>query len=385
MERRQNGNDRPAPNRHGGNPRAQRQLPQNRSAQGQPTQANYGTVAPARSIKREEQNKGPKIAIVIAGAIAVIALAAVGVISLLGTFDSDVQKAQRITLTTERVENDLKGATLELPDLTPYHYISTSSLIGPKYDEIIIGDAEDAGGEDDTVIRMVTTNATYKNKSILITIPISIPYLYSSADETWEMGEIQQGEATVAPSDAPSASTIMADLDTLLGSVDSSLVSKYEGCQVSTTTELTEEGGTIYASLLKTSGRNTHSCELKVTVTWSETEGWVPKAEVLSDETMHDAAPAVKLECSSGDTVQISGTVGTSSSSSRLVLALDQETELIIDGDSHDITELSLDVNLEDNGASLVGKRVSVTGMITTGLSTRTSPAGIAATSITLG
>lgn len=405
MERRQTGNKRPTPNGQSGNPRAQRKLAQgrpaqgrtaqirpaqSRSAQGNPAQdraaqSSCSTVAPARSFKRPEERKGPKIAIVIAGAIAVLALAAVGIVSVIGNFNSNVQKAERVTLTTERIESDLKGVTLELPDLEPYHYISTTNLIGPKYADIVIGEVEETGGSDDTVVRMVTVNASYKNKSILVTIPLTVAYLYSPAEETWEMGELTQEEATVEPSDAPSASTIMADLDALLEPIGSSVASKYEGCQVSTTSELTAEGGTINASLLKTSGRNTHSAEVKVTVTWSETEGWVAKAELLSDETAHDAAPSTKLECSSGDTIQIKGTVSTSSSSSRLVLVLDQETELIIDGDSHDIKELSLDVNLEDDGASLVGKRVTVTGMITTGLSTRTSPAGVAATNITLG
>lgn len=344
----------------------------------------YGAIAPARSIKRQETNKAPKIAIALAGAIAVIAISAMLVTSVLGSFDSEVQRAQRVTLTTDRVENDIKNIELELPSLESYQYITTTGIIGPKFEEIVIGETEDMGGSDDSVMRTITTVASYKNKSILITVPLTIPYIYSETNETWEMGEIQQGEATVAPSDAPSSSAIMADLDNILGSISSDKASKYDGCQASTTTSLTVEGGTINATLLKTSGRDTYTCELKATVTWSDEKGWVVEADILSEDTIHDEAPAVKIECSSGDTLEIKGTIQRSGSSSRLVLVLDQETELVIDGDSHDIKELSLAVNLEDNGKSLVGKRATIEGTISAGLATKTSPAGVAATNITL-
>ena len=345
----------------------------------------FGAVAPARSAKRAEENKGRKVAIAIAGAIAVIALAIVGVLSVLGTFDSTAEKAQRVSLTTERVEGDLKNAQVTLPDLSAYKYVSTANLIGPRYDEVIIGDVEEVGGEGDAVMRTVTTTATYKNKSIVVSIPLSIPYLYSPSEETWQMGEILQEEAVVTPAAAPSASTIMADINAIMETVEPGFTARYEGAQTNTVSDLTEEGGTITATLLKVDGRTTYTCELSLTVTWSETEGWMVEPKLLSEDESYDEPPAMMLECSSGDTVQIGGTVRTSDTSARLVLQLDQELELRIDGESHDITELSLSVNLDDDGASLIGKHVSVIGTITTGLSTRTAVAGIAATSITLG
>ena len=350
-----------------------------------PESSGFGAIAPAKSQKRVEKNQGAKAAGALVVAIVLIALAAFGIMRLLGTFDTQVERAQRIALETSRVESDLKNIQPTLPDLTAYRYVSTSNLIGPKFTEATIGDVEETGGSDDAVMRNVTTEATYRNKSLLITIPLTIPYLYSDADETWTMGEVTQGEPVIAPSEAPSSSLITADMDALLDSCESGLSARYKGAQVNSTSNLTAEGGTISATLMKVDGRTTHTCNLEISLAWEDGVGWVPTARVVSQDKQVDAAPAQKLECSSGDTVQLKGTVKTSSTSARLVLALDSELELIIDDESHDITELSLDVKLEDNGDSLVGKHITVTGVITTGLSTRTAPAGIAATQIQVG
>lgn len=347
----------------------------------QNSELQFGGVAPARAQKQKEQNRGAKA--VGAAIVAIALVAAVGfmLVSHFGGLGSGGQAVLRVSLSEERVNTDLQQAELTLPDLEGYNYVSTASLIGPRYSEITIGEVE--RGEDGSSTRAVTTTARYANKSIEVLIPITSVYTYLPESEVWEQGEITQGEPTVAPTNPPSNSYFTSDLSNLLDSYSSGMASKYSGCQTTVESGLTAEGGKIYLSLMKVDDRTTYTCDLEVDVVWDEATGWKATVASANEKKEYDEKPPASLKCNSGDTVTVSGTVA-GTAGSRLTLNLDQETELTIDGSRFDTHTLSLVVRMEDGGASILNQHVTVTGSISSSLATQDSPAGVAASSITL-
>lgn len=344
--------------------------------------AQYGGVAPARAQQKKESNRGAKA--IGAAIVAVALLAAAGFVigSHFSNFSLFGQNTYRVALSEERVSSDLGAANLTLPDLSGYQYVSTAAVTGPKYDDIVISDVEESA--DGTATRAVTGTAQYTNKSLKVSIPISTTYTYLPASETWEMGEIVQGDAMVKPSAAPSTSYFTGELPALLDAYSPGMAAKYEGAQNDAKSELTEEGGKLYVSLMKVDDRTTYTCDLEIDVTWEDGKGWVAAIASANEDKTTEARPPASMKCSSGDTVTVSGVVS-GTAGSRLTLNLDQETELTIDGNRFDTKTLSLLVKMDDGGASILNKHVSVTGTISGDLATQSSPAGIAATSINVG
>lgn len=344
--------------------------------------SQYGGVAPARAQQKQESNRGAKA--IGAAIVAVALLVAVGFVasSHFSNFSLFGQNTYRVALSEERVNSDLGAASLTLPDLSGYQYVSTAAVTGPKYEDVVIGDVEEDA--DGTASRDVTGTAQYANKSLKISIPISTTYTYNPDSETWEMGEIVQGDAVVKPSAAPSTSYFTGELPALLDAYSSGMAAKYEGAQNDARSELTEEGGKLYVSLMKVDDRTAYTCDLEIDVTWEDGKGWVAAITSAEEDKTTEARPPASMKCSSGDTVTVSGVVS-GTAGSRLTLNLDQETELTIDGNRFDTKTLSLLVKMDDGGESILNKHVSVTGSISGDLATQSSPAGIAAASITVG
>lgn len=368
------------------NPRLQARGEQERSQVGirddSPVGAQYGGVAPARAQQKKESNRGAKA--IGAAIVAVALLAAVGFVvsshfSSCGLFG---QNSYRVALSEERVNSDLGAASLTLPDLSGYQHVSTASVTGPKYENVVIGDVEESA--DGTATRKVTGTAQYTNKSLKISIPISTTYTYLPNSETWEMGEIVQEDAVVKPSAAPSTSYFTGELPALLDAYSPGMAAKYEGAQNDAKSELTEEGGKLYVSLMKVDDRTTYTCDLEIAVVWEDDKGWVASIVSADEDKTTEAKPPASMKCNSGDSVTVSGVVS-GTAGSRLTLNLDQETELTIDGNRFDTKTLSLLVKMDDGGASILNKHVSVTGTISEDLATQSSPAGIAAASINVG
>lgn len=344
--------------------------------------AQYGGVAPARAQKNQESNRGAKA--IGAAIVAIALLAAIGFVasSHFSNFSLFGGSTFRVALSEERVNSDLNNAELTLPDLTGYQYVSTAALTGPRYSDVTIGDVEE--GSDDWATRTVSGSAQYTNKSLRVTIPLTVDYTYLPEQETWEMGEIVQGEPLVEPSAAPSTSYFTGELPSLLDAYSPGFAAKYEGCQNDARSELTEEGGMLYVSLMKVDDRTTYTCDLEIEVVWDDVKGWVATITSAKEDKSTTPKPPASLKCNSGDTVTVSGTVS-GTAGSRLTLVLDQETELTIDGNRFDTSSLSLLVKMEDGGESILNKHVTVSGTISGDLATQSSPAGIKAASINVG
>lgn len=344
--------------------------------------AQYGTVAPARAQQKREGNRAAKAIGAAIVAIALLAAAGFVISSHFSSFSLFGQNTYRVVLSEDRVNSDLNAANLTLPDLSGYQYVSTASVTGPKYDDLVIGDVEESA--DGTATRKVTGTAQYTNKSLKVSIPISTTYTYLPNSETWEMGEIVQEDAVVKPLTAPSTSYFTSGLSALLDAYSPGMAAKYEGAQNDAKSELTEEGGKLYVSLMKVDDRTTYTCDLEIDIVWEDGKGWVASIVSADEDKTTEAKPPASLKCSSGDTVTVSGVVS-GTAGSRLTLNLDQETELTIDGNRFDTKTLSLLVKIDDGGASILNKHVSVTGTISQDLATQSSPAGIAAASIDVG
>lgn len=368
------------------NPRQQARETQKRAQVGtqddSSISAQYGTVAPARAQQKKEGNRAAKAIGAAIVAIALLAAAGFVISSHFSNFSLFGQNTYRVVLSEDRVNSDLNAANLTLPDLSGYQYVSTASVTGPKYDDLVIGDVEE--GADGTATRKVTGTAQYTNKSLKVSIPISTTYTYLPNSETWEMGEIVQEDAVVKPLTAPSTSYFTSGLSALLDAYSPGMAAKYEGAQNDAKSELTEEGGKLYVSLMKVDDRTTYTCDLEIDVVWEDGKGWVASIVSADEDKTTEAKPPASLKCSSGDTVTVSGVVS-GTAGSRLTLNLDQETELTIDGNRFDTKTLSLLVKIDDGGASILNKHVSVTGTISQDLATQSSPAGIAAASIDVG
>lgn len=353
------------------------------SSQSAPVEpAQFGGIAPARAQQKKESNRGAKA--VGAAIVAIALIAAVGFVasSHFSGFSLFGSNSFRVALSEERVNSDLGNTSLTLPDLSGYQYVSTAALTGPRYSDVLIAEVEE--GADGEATRTVTGTAQYTNKSIKVTIPVTVDYAYSPENETWEIGEIVQGEALVEPSAAPSTSYFTGELPALLDAYSAGMAAKYEGCQNDARSELTEEGGMLYVSLMKVDDRTTYTCDLEIEVVWDEAKGWVPAIVSAKEDKNTTPKPPASLKCNSGDTVTVTGTVS-GTAGSRLTLNLDKETELTIDGNRFDTSTLSLMVKMEDGGASILNKHVTVTGTISGDLSTQSSPAGIKAASINVG
>ncbi len=172
-----------------------------------------------------------------------------------GVFDQRPagEPVQRVPLSDARVAAAFDEATVTVPDIAQYAYVSQDALIGPKFSDIAVDEAVSLGASGNQVTeRTATATAAFRNKGVAIAVPVAIPFEYSFENETWVPGELSQEAAVATPVAAPSASVILADMDAILADYDATYYEAMAGATVAkTSSDLTTEGGTITADLTR--------------------------------------------------------------------------------------------------------------------------------------
>lgn len=409
--------------------------------------AAYGTVEAAKA--QGPKRGGGALAVVIT--LAIIALVATGVVAYLFTSGFFAQEAptqtQRVALADNRVEAAFNELALEMPDISRFAYVSQDSLIGPKFSDIVIGEPVNLGVSGQTVVQCTATaTATYKNKGVEITVPVTLPFEYSETSETWIPGEVTYGEQTATPLTPAAAGDIMDNLSAILAAHDATYSEAMAGASVvKTSTDLTTDGGPLTVTLSKQAqtqvdGKTVNEQRTSVVtlnVSWSNNEGWhvsVHNAGQIDYDTEQPAdgenkddkskdeddpaagnnpasvdaqantAPDKLGEVYYGDSVSLSGTLRALGSSSalaqgnghsngslsadadgrvQLVLELARPLELSINGTAYRLSYVAVAVaGLDDNGQGLVGRSADVQGPLEESFATSWSPIGIKALEI---
>jgi len=407
----------------------------------------YGTVDAAKA--QGGKRGGGALAVVIT--LAIIALVATGAVAYLFTSGFFAQEAptqtQRVALADNRVEAAFNELALEMPDISRFAYVSQDSLIGPKFSDIAIGEPVNLGVSGQTVVQCTATaTATYKNKGVEITMPVTLPFEYSETSETWIPGEATCGEQTATPLTPAAAGDIMDNLNAILAAHDATYSEAMAGASVvKTSTDLTTDGGPLTVTLSKQAqtqvdGKTVNEQRTSVVtlnVSWSNNEGWhvsVHNAGQIDYDTEQPAdsenkddedkdeddptagnspasvdarantAPDKLGEVYYGDSVSLSGTLRALGSSSalaqgnghsngslsadadgrvQLVLELARPLELSINGTAYRLSYVAVAVaGLDDNGQGLVGRSADVQGPLEESFATSWSPIGIKALEI---
>lgn len=385
----------------------------------------FGAVGEAQP---QNVKKGHGAAIVIGLLICALVCAGIAVFLFTnGTFtrpvESGQESVQRVPLSDARVLAAFDEVTMEAPDISKYAYVPQDALIGPKFSDIVVNEPVDLGVATNQVVECTATaTATFKNKGIEITVPVTLPFEYSEAGETWVAGELTQGTPTATPLASASASEILADLDKHLMAYDATYGEAIaEATIVKTTAELTIDGGPINVSLSKSleeekDGKKYNelrTCDVVLAVSWSPDAGWVVSVadageiDYQRNEIVDPAAEAAAAEAAAaveaanskpinlgtvkysdtltlgdkkkGDTASI-GTIEkvekvsalakgnkyenkkaskNADGNVQLVLRLKRPVELKLNGTEYHLTTLAVAVSgLDDNGKSLIGRQI---------------------------
>ncbi len=317
----------------------------------------------------------------------------------------------RIVLSEERVQSNLEAIEMTAPDVSRYSFISsTENLVGPRFSDVVIGDAETLGsGASAKTMRTATALATFRNKSVVVTVPVSLSYEFDPEKETWIQGELVTGQQTAQSISAPNAAAIVADLPTMLNQSYPDVANLFVDAATKTTPNLTAEGGSIAVGLTKETEvegkKYFNSVDVLINVVWNEDYGWEPSiasvGEVVStlvdgeteepeeaEEVEGDEEVVVNnsgrdhyaLTCTNGDLVELPGTIV--SVNGTLQLRLDYLLTLSMDGATWDLNDIGISFSREDGGESLVGSHVTVMGTLSTSYASGGAPVGIRAESV---
>ena len=175
---------------------------------------DYGNVEAAQP---RDVKKGQRTA-VIAGLI-ICVLVAAGVLTYLfasGFFNKQpvAEETQRVPLSDARVIAAFDEVAMDAPDISQYAYVSQDALIGPKFSDIVLNEPTNLGTPGNQIVTCeATATATFKNKGVEINVPVTLPFEYSNAGETWVPGDLVVGEATAVPLASANASDILGDAD----------------------------------------------------------------------------------------------------------------------------------------------------------------------------
>ena len=311
--------------------------------------------------------------------------------------------------------------------------MSQDALIGPKFSDIVLNEPTNLGAPANQIVTCeATATATFKNKGVEINVPVTLPFEYSNAGETWVPGDLVVGEATAVPLASASANDILANLNDILATNDPTYgEAMADASIVKTASDLTIDGGPITVDLSKTvesEADGVKTSELRTStvtlnVAWSNTEGWlVTVADAGQIDTQTNQIPVnpagespasvdpvntdpenignVKF----GDSVSLSGTLqavedaaglsagnnytnnGTTDNASgsvQLVLKLTRPLDMNLNGTQYRLTTIAVATSgLDDNGKSLIGRKADVKGPLEESFATSWSPAGVKALEI---
>lgn len=398
---------------------------------------DYGDVEAAQP---RDVKKGQRTAVIVGLIICV--LVGAGVLTYLftsGFFNEQpvAEETQRVPLSDARVIAAFDEVAMDAPDISQYAYVSQDALIGPKFSDIVLNEPTNLGTPGNQIVTCeATATATFKNKGIEINVPVTLPFEYSNAGETWVPGDLVVGEATAVPLASASANDILANLNDILATNDPTYgEAMVDAAIVKTASDLTIDGGPITVDLSKTvesEGDGVKTSELrtstvKLGVAWSNTEGWlvtVTEAGKIETTTSQipvnpegeeggggaasvnpaDTTPENLGSVKYGDTVTMSGTLqavkgaaalskgndytnkevtADANKSVQLVLKLNRPVDIKLNGKQYRLTTIAVATSgLDDNGKSLIGRKADVKGPLEESFATSWSPAGIKALEI---
>ena len=246
---------------------------------------DYGNVEAAQP---RDVKKGQRTAVIVG--LVICLLVAAGVLTYLftsGFFNEQpvAEETQRVPLSDARVIAAFDEVAMDAPDISQYAYVSQDALIGPKFSDIVLNEPTNLGAPANQIVTCeATATATFKNKGVEINVPVTLPFEYSDAGETWVPGDLVVGEATAVPLASASANDILANLNEILATNDPTYgEAMADASIVKTASDLTIDGGPITVDLSKTvesEADGVKTSELRTStvtlnVAWSNTEGWL--------------------------------------------------------------------------------------------------------------
>ena len=393
-------------------------------------------IQSAGDAQPRDVKKGQRTAVIVG--LVICLLVAAGVLTYLftsGFFNRQpvAEETQRVPLSDARVIAAFDEVAMDAPDISQYAYVSQDALIGPKFSDIVLNEPTNLGAPANQIVTCeATATATFKNKGVEINVPVTLPFEYSNAGETWVPGDLVVGEATAVPLASASANDILANLNDILATNDPTYgEAMADASIVKTASDLTIDGGPITVDLSKTvesEADGVKTSELRTStvtlnVAWSNTEGWlVTVADAGQIDTQTNQIPVnpagespasvdpvntdpenignVKF----GDSVSLSGTLqavedaaglsagnnytnnGTTDNASgsvQLVLKLTRPLDMNLNGTQYRLTTIAVATSgLDDNGKSLIGRKADVKGPLEESFATSWSPAGVKALEI---
>ena len=395
---------------------------------------DYGDVEAAQP---RDVKKGQRTAVIVGLIICV--LVGAGVLTYLftsGFFNEQpvAEETQRVPLSDARVIAAFDEVAMDAPDISQYAYVSQDALIGPKFSDIVLNEPTNLGAPGNQIVTCeATATATFKNKGVEINVPVTLPFEYSNAGETWVPGDLVVGEATAVPLASASANDILANLNDILATNDPTYgEAMVDAAIVKTASDLTIDGGPITVDLSKTvesEADGVKTSELRTStvtlnVAWSNTEGWlVTVADAGQIDTQTNQIPVAPAEGADspasvdpantdpenignvkfGDSVSLSGTLqavedaaglssgnnytnsGTTDNANGSVqlLKLTRPLDMNLNGTQYRLTTIAVATSgLDDNGKSLIGRKADVKGPLEESFATSWSPAGVKALEI---
>ncbi len=194
--------------------------------------------------------KGQRTAVIVGLIICV--LVGAGVLTYLftsGFFNEQpvAEETQRVPLSDARVIAAFDEVAMDAPDISQYAYVSQDALIGPKFSDIVLNEPTNLGTPGNQIVTCeATATAAFKNKGVEINVPVTLPFEYSDAGETWVPGDLVVGEASAVPLASANANDILANLNDILATNDPTYgEAMVDASIVKTTSDLTIDGGPI--------------------------------------------------------------------------------------------------------------------------------------------
>ena len=276
---------------------------------------------------------------------------------------------------TAQAQGDFKKATA--PGYSTMKYLSDTSSGTPTVENVEIGRVVSKTGEVSVGYSCeVTADVKFSNSSINSTSKMRMKYSYNSLLHTWESGEITTEQSNYHPNSGPDLNKLQDDALNILSEYDSNAGSKMKGCSITREGEISKDGGETTFTLTKT-GAGANGADLvkqmKTRVMWSEVSGWVAGATWVSttgagvgddenqstddQETKTEEVATQELECTSGELVQLSGSI------SGTTLTTTNMTKYVIDGSEYktkDVVLLGNTSSLSDSASTQITGNLSI-------------------------
>ncbi len=327
---------------------------------------DFISTTDAIAAKRGKKPTPKRVAGIVIGVIVGAALC-IGIgFGALGLLNDTLGKKHQapIALSEQTVLTSLNAERLAPPDLSGYAHLSTDNLLGPRYDNLSIGEIADDGGS--APHRDVTAVATFDNSYLTISAPLTARFVFDEENIEWVMSEQSLGAPSVKPLRGPAVASIESGFLELLASYDATLGATFANAGMLTRASFTETGGTADVQLTKRSedGRTVTTCTVAIKVTWTDGKGW--QATIVSaskpEQAKANEAPST-LTCNPGDTVELSGVIEANGTST--ILRTDSPVLVSLGGAQGVPAERFNLVTTNPNLSVAVGSHVTIRGTIT--------------------